>query len=280
MRLVKGSHIVVDRVFDHDRAYIFQNADGRICFAIPYEQDFTLIGTTDEDFKGDPSSVEITDAETDYLLAAVSEYLETPLTRDSVRWSYAGVRPLYDDGASKAQEATRDYVLKVDGGDGDAPLLSVFGGKITTFRRLAEHALEKLAGYFPTMRQSWTHDARLPGGDVPIDDFDGWAAGVASRYPFLDEGMVLRLCRSYGSRVETLLEGVTSPADLGHDFGAGLTVREVDYLVANEWAETADDILWRRSKLGLHMTSDQRAAVRAWFEAGHDAEMASHPQSG
>ncbi|MEQ9689559.1 MAG: glycerol-3-phosphate dehydrogenase [Bauldia litoralis] len=266
-RLVKGSHIVVDRLFDHDRAYIFQNADGRICFAIPYEQDFTLIGTTDEEFDGDPATVAISESETDYLLGAVSEYLEKPVTRSDIRWSYAGVRPLYDDGASKAQETTRDYVLTLDGEDGAAPLLSVFGGKITTYRRLAEHALEKLAETFPQMRQSWTRTATLPGGDIPVTAFDEWAEKVADRYPFLDRGVVHRLCRAYGTRVDALLAGARSAADIGRDFGGGLSEREIAYLKANEWAETAEDILWRRSKLGLHLDAGQREAVDSYMRS-------------
>jgi glycerol-3-phosphate dehydrogenase len=267
-RLVKGSHIVVDRILDNDRAYIFQNADGRICFAIPYERDFTLIGTTDEDFDGDPAAAAISERETDYLLGAVSEYLEHPVTRDRIRWSYAGVRPLYDDGASKAQEATRDYVLILDAPAGEAPLLSVFGGKITTYRRLAEEALAHLAETFPHMRGSWTRTATLPGGDIKATLFDDWQRNKGQRYPFLDARLVRRLCRAYGTRVDLLLSGVSSPEDLGQDFGAGLTSREVDYLIQNEWAETADDILWRRSKLGLHIDRNGRSALEGYLESG------------
>jgi glycerol-3-phosphate dehydrogenase len=269
VRLVKGSHIVVDRIFDHDRAYIFQNADGRICFAIPYEQDYTLIGTTDEDFDGDPSEAKISDEETDYLLAAVSQYLERPIGRDTIRWSYAGVRPLYDDRARGAHEVTRDYVLGVEAPPGQPPLLSVFGGKLTTYRRLAEHALEQLASTFPYMRPPWTRTARLPGGDIPVTSFDEWTLGVALRYPSLDPALLHRLCRAFGSRVDTLLAGVTKPADMGRDFGAGLTERELNYLIAYEWAETADDVLWRRSKLGLRMRPEQRVAVERYLEDSH-----------
>lgn len=261
VRLVKGSHIVVDRIFSHDRAYTFQNADGRVCFAIPYERDFTLIGTTDEDFDGDPASAAISEAETDYLLSAVSEYLERPVTREAIRWTYAGVRPLYDDGATKAQEATRDYVLSLDAIDGKAPLLSVIGGKITTFRRLAEQALTALAGTFPNMRAAWTREAVLPGGDVPHGAFNEWIEETVRRYAFLDARLVARLCRAYGSRIRTVLAGVASLADLGRDFGAGLSERELEYLVAQEWAETAEDVLWRRSKLGLRFTAEQRAEL-------------------
>lgn len=261
VRLVKGSHIVIDRVFEHDRAYTFQNADGRVCFAIPYERDFTVIGTTDEDFVGDPGAAAISEGETDYLLASVSEYLERPLTRDMVRWTYAGVRPLYDDGANKAQEATRDYVLSLDELPGKAPLLSVIGGKLTTYRRLAERAMLELARAFPEIRAPWTRDAKLPGGDVPVAGFDGWADLMSRRYPFLDQRLIARLCRAYGSRVNILLADVASAADLGRDFGAGLSERELEYLIAQEWAESADDVLWRRSKLGLRFTPEERSAL-------------------
>ncbi len=268
VRLVKGSHIVVDRVFQHDRAYIFQNADRRVCFAIPYEDDFTLIGTTDLDYQGDPADVAIEDAETDYLLAAVNAYLDRPIERGSVRWSYAGVRPLFDDGATKAQEATRDYALRLDGSPGQAPLLSVFGGKITTYRRLAEQVLRELAPYFPAMGPAWTADAALPGGDVP-GSFDAWAGALARRFASLDRRLVGRLCRAYGTRVEALLTGVSTMADLGRHFGAGLTEREVDHLIANEWAETAADVLWRRTKLGLRIGPDGKRMLEA-FMASRD----------
>ena len=275
IRMVKGSHIVVDRVFDHDRAYIFQNADGRICFAIPYEGDYTLIGTTDEDFEGDPGSAAISDQETDYLLGAVSQYLEEPITRDAIRWTYSGVRPLYDDGASKAQEATRDYVLALDAPAGEAPLLSVFGGKITTFRRLAEQALEQLSATFPHMRAAWTKTATLPGGDLRVDSFEEWATNLARQYAGLDAGLVHRLCRAYGTRVPILLSGVSAPEDLGHDFGGGLTECEVDYLIDNEWAETAEDILWRRSKLGLRVSPQQSNALDDYIRTRNGHEIAA-----
>jgi glycerol-3-phosphate dehydrogenase len=271
-RLVKGSHIVVDRIFDHDRAYIFQNADGRICFAIPYERDFTLIGTTDEDFDGDPSIAKISDHEIDYLLGAVSEYLEKPVTREGIRWTYAGVRPLYDDGASKAQEATRDYVLSLDAPKGQAPLLSVYGGKITTYRRLAEEALELLTPTFPHLRGPWTRSATLPGGDIRVTSFDDWQRNIGKRYPFLESTLLRRLCRAYGTRVDLLLSDVASQADLGADFGSGLTEREVDYLAENEWAETSTDILWRRSKLGLRFGAAEVAALDGYLKAGRQRQ--------
>ncbi len=260
IRTVKGSHIVVEKLFDHDRAYIFQNADGRICFAIPYEQDFTLIGTTDADYQGEPGKVAISEEETDYLLAAANEYFQAAVTRANIRWTYAGIRPLYDDGASKAQDATRDYVLKLDEGDGKVPLLSVFGGKITTYRRLAEAALEKLQPFFPAMKAPWTAQATLPGGDFPPHAFASQVGALQQKFPFLELKEARRLVRAYGTRAERVLGHARNLADLGRRFGPALTEAEVNYLIDQEWARSADDIIWRRSKLGLHMSkADQQA---------------------
>ena len=268
IRMVKGSHLVVDKLYDHDRCYIFQNADGRICFAIPYERDFTLIGTTDEDHKGDPGKPQITEAESEYLLKAVSDYFRKPVTGDMVRWSYSGIRPLYDDGASKAQEATRDYVLKLDHPAGGAPLLSVFGGKITTFRRLSEHALEKIAPFFPAMGKPWTRDASLPGGDFRYDEVDQHIAALSRDYPFLDRVTLRRLFHAYGTDAARLLGDARSAADLGQSFGP-LSEREVDWLRDKEWARSADDVLWRRSKLGLHTTKAQQEALRTYMASAN-----------
>ena len=265
IRMVKGSHLVVDKLYDHDRCYIFQNADGRICFAIPYEQNYTLIGTTDEDHQGDPGAPQITDGETEYLLSAVSEYFRQPVTRDMVRWSYSGIRPLYDDGASKAQEATRDYVLKLDNGNGHAPLLSVFGGKITTFRRLAEAALEKLAPFFPGMGLPWTATASLPGGNFRHDEVEALIAELQRKYSFYAPRNVRRLFRAYGTEAEAILAGSRFAKDLGESFGL-LSEREIDHLTANEWAQSADDILWRRSKLGLHLSAEEQLKLQAYFK--------------
>jgi glycerol-3-phosphate dehydrogenase len=262
VRLVQGSHVVVRRLFDHDRCYIFQNADGRIVFAIPYERDFTLIGTTDRDYTGDPAAVVATEEEIGYLCAAASEYFKRPVEREDVVWTYSGVRPLYDDGASKAQEATRDYVLSLDAPEGQAPLLSVFGGKITTYRRLAEAALEKLGDHLPTVREpSWTGQVPLPGGDFPVDGFEALVAAIRREHPYLAAGLARRLVRAYGTRARRILEGARSMEDLGRVFGADLTEREVGYLMRQEWAVRADDVLWRRSKLGLRLSSDQKAAL-------------------
>ncbi len=204
VRLVQGSHIVVTKKFDDPRAYFFQNRDGRIIFAIPYEDDFTLIGTTDQDFVGDPGDVRITEGEIDYLCNAASEYFLQPVKRSDIVWTYSGVRPLYDDGASKAQEATRDYVLKTEA-NGGAPVINVFGGKITTYRRLAESMIEKIEEHLGRRGKSWTADAPLPGGDFPATGFEAQASGLRSAYPFLDAAMARRLTRLYGTCATVLL---------------------------------------------------------------------------
>jgi glycerol-3-phosphate dehydrogenase len=257
IRLVKGSHIVVPRLYMDGRSYIFQNADGRICFVIPYEQDFTLIGTTDDDFNGDPAAVASSVEEERYLCGAVSDYLRTPVDPGDIVWRYAGVRPLLDDGASKAQEATRDYVLTLE----EPALLSVFGGKITTYRRLAEAAMAKLARLFPGMRGSWTKGAALPGGDFPWDGVEQLCAGLARRFPFLSDETRLRLVRAYGTMATEMLGDAREGADMGRCLGADLTEREVDWLVRTEWARTAEDVLWRRSKLGLRFSAAEVAAL-------------------
>jgi len=270
VRLVKGSHIVLKRLYDHDRCYIFQNADGRICFAIPYEEDFTLIGTTDQDFSGDPASATISAAETEYLCGAVSVYFRQPVSPADVVWSYAGVRPLFDDGASAAQEATRDYVLTLDAPDRQAPLLSVFGGKITTYRRLAEAAMARLAPHLPALPPAWTATATLPGGDFAWDGAGALAATLRERFPFLSAAHAGRLVRHYGTLAASLLGEARRAEDLGRVFGADLTEREVAWQMSREWARTAEDVLWRRTKLGLRLTPAETAAL--------DAYMAGEPQ--
>jgi glycerol-3-phosphate dehydrogenase len=265
VRLVKGSHIVVRKLFDHDRAYIFQNADKRIVFAIPYEHDFTLIGTTDLDYEGDPSDPHATDEEIAYLCAAASEYFRQPIEPASVVWTYSGVRPLYDDGASAAQEATRDYVLKVDGGGDLAPVLNIYGGKITTYRRLAETALEKLRPFFPELGRSWTAGAPLPGGDFPVDGQAALAAKIASLSPACSPRRAARFARAYGTRATQIVEGVRTEDDWGIAFGADLTEREVCYLMEHEWADGAEDVLWRRSKLGLRIGKAEAARLEDWM---------------
>ncbi len=265
IRLVKGSHIVVPKLYAHDRCYIFQNADGRVCFASPYHDDFTLNGTTDEDYAGDPAAVTASVEEERYLCAAVSEYFRAPVDPASIVWRYAGVRPLRDDGASKAQEATRDYVLELQQGAGEAPVLSVFGGKLTTYRRLAEAAMAKLAPFFPGMRGAWSAGAALPGGDFPYDGLGAVQADLQRRYPFVAEATARRLVRSYGTLAAEMLGDARGGGDLGRVIGADLSEREVDWLGRTEWARTADDVLWRRSKLGLRFGAAETAGLEAYL---------------
>ncbi len=268
VRLVQGSHIVVKKLFDHDRCYIFQNADGRIVFVIPYEREFTLIGTTDQDYHGDPSAVAATRSEIDYLCRAASEYLAKPVAPADVVWTYSGVRPLFDDGASAAQAATREYVLELDA-TGGAPVLNIFGGKVTTHRPLAEQVLDKLAPLLPSSMQDkrgWTKTAPLPGGDFPATGFEALVKAIAAKAPWLDPTQARRMARAYGTKTQEVLGEAKSRADLGRDFGAGLTEAEVRYLMRREWAEEAADVVWRRSKLGLRMSASDIAALDAYME--------------
>ena len=265
VRLVQGSHIVVRKKFNDPRAYFFQNPDNRIIFAIPYENDFTLIGTTDQDFTGDPKDIRITDAEVTYLCNAASEYFSEPVRPDDIVWTYSGVRPLFDDGASKAQEATRDYVLKVDGGGSDAPLLNVFGGKLTTYRRLGEHALEKIAEAIGAKGAPWTARSALPGGDFPATGYETEVTKLKSRYPFLAERHVRRLVRLYGTKAAQLLGSATDTAGLGRHFGSDLYECEVRWLIDQEWACHAEDVLWRRTKKGLYLTPEEAAGLEDYM---------------
>jgi glycerol-3-phosphate dehydrogenase len=274
VRLVQGSHIVVPKLYAHDRAYMFQNSDGRIVFAIPYQDDFTLIGTTDRDFVGDPSKVKASTEEIKYLCDSVSEYLAKQVRPEDVVWTYAGVRPLYDDGASEAKAATRDYVFELDT-PGGVPLLSIYGGKITTYRRLAEEALERLSPYLRTAtpreelkaREGWTAKSPLPGGDIDVSAIAGLAAELKRNYPFLETAHANRLAHAYGTRAAKWLGGAKSLADLGQAFGATLTESEVRYLMSSEWACTAEDIVWRRSKLGLRLSPAEITGIDDWIKA-------------
>ena len=261
-RLVKGSHIIVRRRFEGEHAYILQNEDKRIIFAIPYEQDFTLIGTTDIAVEEDTGAPEITPEEIAYLCEHVSRYLANPVTPADVVASYSGVRSLYDDGAEDASAVTRDYVLKLAESEGPQ-ILSVYGGKITTYRRLAEHALEKLAPHLPAMGRPWTDTKPLPGGDMV--NFDAFRADVRRRWPFLSEAVTHRLARAYGTRIDRVLGNAASLADLGEDLGGGLYTREVDYLVGQEWARSVEDILWRRSKLRLHVPAGTQERLEQYL---------------
>ena len=280
VRLVKGSHIVVPRLFLHDRAYIFQNADGRIVFAIPYEQGFTLIGTTDLDYDGDPGAPKATRSEIEYLCAAASEYFLKRVAPEDVVTTYSGVRPLYDDGASAAQAATRDYVLKTDGGDGVPPVLNIYGGKITTYRRLSEAALQKLAPAFPDMARPWTARAPLPGGDFPVDGVPAQAARLQALCPACSADHAMRLVRAYGTRAQLIVGGVRTSGDWGEIFGADLSEREVRYLMDNEWARTADDVLWRRSKLGLRLSQAEASRLDAWMRTSSHVETGAAAMAG
>ncbi|WP_324617324.1 glycerol-3-phosphate dehydrogenase [Microvirga alba] len=266
VRLVKGSHIVVPKLFDGDKAFILQNTDKRIVFAIPYQGKFTLVGTTDIPVESVPDKkVTISDSEIQYLCNVVNHHFKHQVTPADVVWTYSGVRPLFDDGSTNASAVTRDYVFDLEDGQGQAPVLSIFGGKITTFRKLAEHALDELKAYFPAMKPSWTERAKLPGGDMPDADFDRFFANVKTRWSFLPDALAYRLSRAYGTRLEELLGSAASMADLGEDFGAGLTATEVDYLVRREWARSAEDILWRRSKLGLHVPADAAQKIDTYL---------------
>ncbi|MCP3735773.1 glycerol-3-phosphate dehydrogenase [Sphingomonas sp. RP10(2022)] len=260
VRLVKGSHIVVPRLYAGDHALMLQNDDRRIVFAIPYEGRFTLVGTTDQPWEGAPGKATISDAETDYLIATVNRYFTRGVTRDDIAWSYAGIRPLHDDHAGKAAAVTRDYVLDLDAPAGQAAMLSIFGGKITTYRKLAEHALAQLAAVLPALAPAWTAGAVLPGGDLPGGDFERFLSGLIAGYADVPAERLRRLARAYGTKIHAILDG-----DPGEDFGGGLTAREVDYLVAVEWARTAEDILYRRSKLGLHVPPETPARLAAYL---------------
>jgi glycerol-3-phosphate dehydrogenase len=259
VRLVRGSHIVTRKLYDHDRCYFFQGTDGRIIFAIPYEQDFTLIGTTDKDHSAKPGTAKCTDEERDYLCTFASQYFEKKVTAEDVVWTYSGVRPLYNDGAKSATAATRDYVLSLD--STGAPLLNVFGGKITTYRRLAESALEKLQPFFPKAKGKWTAKVALPGGDFPTDGVAALTIALKAAFPFLTDYWAARLIRAYGTEARAILGTATSAADLGQDFGATLTAAEVRWLMQHEFAKRAEDVVWRRTKLGLRLTAEQIAGL-------------------
>jgi glycerol-3-phosphate dehydrogenase len=264
VRLVKGSHIVVPKLFDHDTAYIFQNPDRRVVFAIPYERDYTLIGTTDENFQGDPAGVGPSGAEIAYLCDTASRYFRTEVAPADIVHAYAGVRSLYDDGSRRPEDVTRDYHLALDKRFGHAPVLTVYGGKITTYRRLAESAMKTLAGFFPPNRP-WTMRVPLPGGDFPYNGVEAQVAQACRTWPFLEEAHALRLVRAYGTRIGDILGTADSYAALGTRFGADLTEAEVRYLMTKEFAVEADDVLWRRSKLGLRFSDVERAALQRFM---------------
>lgn len=274
VRLVRGSHIVTRRLYDHDKCYFFQGTDGRIIFAIPYETDFTLIGTTDAEHSDPAVKPECTDEERDYLLNFINQYLKQDIGPEDVVWSYSGVRPLYDDGASSATAATRDYTLKVDDAGG-APILNVFGGKITTYRKLAEDAMDKIVPFFPGTSGHWTAGVALPGGDFAVDGFDMLVRRLREDFTFLTDFWSRRLVRAYGTEAWDVMAGAETEADMGQGFGASLTEREIRWLQKNEYARTAEDVVWRRNKLGLRLTKEQIAEVETFMQ-DHPAEHSSN----
>lgn len=266
VRLVRGSHIVTKKLFDHDKCYFFQGTDGRIIFAIPYETDFTLIGTTDVEHTDPSEKPECTDEERDYLIQFINQYISKPITTEDVVWNYSGVRPLYDDGADSATAATRDYVLKVDKSRG-APALNVFGGKITTYRCLAESAMEEIERELAFEGEPWTAGVSMPGGDFPVDGVQTLVKELRDQLDFIDQRWALRLVRAYGTDAKKILSDAKVYEDLGRDFGASLTEAEVVWLMDKEFAQRAADVVWRRSKLGLRMTSEQIKELDKWMTA-------------
>ncbi len=265
VRLVKGSHIITRKFWQGEQAYLLQNSDKRVIFVNPYEGDLALIGTTDIPFHGRAEDVAIADSEIDYLLAVVNRYFNQSLGPADVVHAFSGVRPLYDDKSDNPSAVTRDYVFNVDAEAGQAPVLSVFGGKITTYRKLAEHAMQKLQPFFPDMGSAWTHAAPLPGGDIPGANFARFLQDLRTHYPFLPERAALDYARRYGTRANDLLQGATKLADLGRHFGATLFEREVQFLMTQEWASTPEDILSRRTKHGLHLTQAEIDVFTGWF---------------
>ena len=263
VKLVKGSHIVVPTAYEGEHAFILQNDDRRVVFMIPYEAQYTLIGTTDVAFDGDPARPGASAEEIGYLCRAVNRYLAQPIAPADVVWSYAGVRPLYDDGTADPSAVTRDYTLRLDADAGSAPVLSVFGGKITTYRKLAEHALDQLAPWFPGMKTAWTANAPLPGGEIG-GTFDVFHARLAAEYALLPAPLLRDLARRHGGLTRRVLQGVRTEADLGTHFGADLYAREVDYMIEHEWALSGEDILYRRTKAGLHLAPNQREALASY----------------
>ena len=265
LRLIKGSHMVVPRLYEGAHAYTLQGGDGRVIFVIPYQDDFTLIGTTEESYDGDPIEVAASMNELEYLCHTVAQYFRTSPKVEHVVWRYAGVRPLYDDGSISASTVTRDYVFDLDAPEKSAPILSVFGGKLTTYRRLAEHALAQLLPRLGRTGSSWTGAATLPGGDLPGRDIERFATEQAARYPFASPSMIRRMCRTYGTRIERIMGSAHSAADLGGEVMPGLHEAELQYLADAEWARTADDVLWRRTKLGLYASSADTQRVEEWL---------------
>ena len=265
-RMIQGSHIVVRRLFEHEYAYLFQNADGRVVFAIPFLDEFTLVGTTERDHEGDLATATIAPAEIDYLLATVERHFGRKLTRRDVVWTFAGIRPLLASSTQDPKSVTRDYVLDFD--QRGPPLLSIYGGKLTTYRKLAEDVVDRVCTTLGVRARAWTERVPLPGGDMPRGDFDAYRRQVARRYPWLEAPLLDRYARAYGTRIERLLDGCSSVADLGRFVLPGLPEREIEYLRREEFAVHADDILFRRSKLGVGLPSGSAARLERWLQKG------------
>ena len=263
IRLVRGSHIVVKKLYDHDKAYFLQGTDGRIMFAIPYEQDYTLIGTTDENHSGSIRDAKCSDDEMAYMCDFANQYFKKSIAKKDIVWTYAGIRPLYDNGAEDPSATTRDYTFSLNTENGGAPLLNIFGGKITTYRKLAEAAFDHIAPFFPQATENWTAGQPLAGGDFAITDTDDLIAKATQDFPFLDTWQATRLVRCYGLDIWHFLK--SNPSKNGQNFGAGLTEAEIKWLIKTEFAHTAEDVLWRRTKMGLHLTKTQIKSVEKWF---------------
>ncbi|MBC8339058.1 MAG: glycerol-3-phosphate dehydrogenase [Rhodospirillales bacterium] len=271
IRLVKGSHLVVPRLYEEDHAYILLNPDGRVVFVLPFQNTYSLLGTTEVVFDGDPADARMAPEEARYICDAVNGYFAKPVSPDDAVWSFSGVRPLFDDDADNPSAVTRDYVFDLQERDGGAPLLNIFGGKLTTYRRLAERALARLKPFFPDMGAAWTESGPLPGGDMPSGgpggDFPRFLSALEKDFPGLDKVWLLGLAHRHGTRARDILDEIETPDGLGRDFGGGLFQREADYLIEREWAETADDILWRRTKCGLAMTEKERNALADYVDS-------------
>lgn len=272
MRLVKGSHIVVPRLYDSEEAYILQNKDKRIVFVIPYENDYSLVGTTDENYQGDPSAVSISDAEKSYLVDIVNSYFEKSISQQDIVHTYSGVRPLLEEKNASAQELTRDYKVMMQGDAKSPVLVNIFGGKITTYRKLAEHAVNTLCQHFSKNKGAWTKTSPLPGG--AFRDHATLKETLSNDYPWLPEGLIKRYVRQYGLLCKRFLDGKVTLADMGEDFGAGLYQAEVDYLCDHEWAKTTDDILWRRTKQGLRLSAAQVTRLHHYLNS--DSQNMAH----
>lgn len=264
IRHVKGSHIIVKKIFDHDYPYLFQHPDGRILFAIPFEKEYTLLGTTDEDYKGDLGQVEINDQEIQYICNAISQYFRQPVNTSDVIWSYSGVRPLFDDATSNISKVTRDYKLVMD--EDGPPIISIYGGKITSYRVLAEKVMKKLCSLLDNNASSWTAKSALPGGDIKDIDFAQFVEDCVKQFDWLDRSLIFDYCRNYGTQIQTLLKGCTQVIDLGINFGNNLYESEVRFLIIHEWAQTSEDIIWRRTKKGLNMSDQEIASLQDWLD--------------